>query len=153
MARVNKPSVVIDTNLLISALISKGNSSPYKIVKAWRNDRFFLVVSEDIIDEVRNVFRRDKIYKKYKILQDEREEFIAELKNSTNPVKSVRITKLPIHSRDRKDDILLACALAGNCDYLITGDEDLLVLNRREELGTLKIIKAAEFLNILSNSE
>jgi hypothetical protein len=41
---------------------------------------------------------------------------------------------LPIHSRDEKDDALLACAFGGNCDYLVTGDEDLLVLNGKKRI-------------------
>jgi hypothetical protein len=43
--------------------------------------------------------------------------------------------------------ILLACALGGKCDYLITGDEDLLVLNGKEEVGKLQIIKVGAFLH------
>ncbi len=41
----------------------------------------------------------------------------------------------------------MSASLAGNCAYLITGDEDLLVQNGKQELSNLKIIKAAEFLN------
>ena len=103
-------------------------------------------MSEDLIDEVENVLKREKIYNKYNISPEEVTEFISELQNSTNFITPLNLEALPIHSRDAKDDIMLACALAGKCDYLITGDEDLLILDGRRELGSLKIIKAAEFV-------
>ncbi len=146
MTKENKPLVVIDTNLLVSVLISKGDHIPHKLITAWRKDIFYLVITEEIIEELKRVLKREKIYKKYSISPEEIERFIAELQFSTQLVAPLRLEDLPIHSRDKKDDILLACTFAGKCDYLITGDEDLLVLNGRKELGKLKIIKAAEFL-------
>jgi predicted nucleic acid-binding protein len=56
------------------------------------------------------------------------------------------LDSLPLHSRDPKDDKLLALALGGNADYLITGDQDLLVLNDNPGLENLRIITAAVFL-------
>ena len=56
------------------------------------------------------------------------------------------LDSLPLHSRDPKDDKLLAVALGGNADYLITGDQDLLVLNDNPGLENLRIITAAVFL-------
>jgi predicted nucleic acid-binding protein len=69
-----------------------------------------------------------------------------ELAIAQEPSFSQLDTELPIHSRDTKDDKVLRCALMGKCDYLITGDEDLLILNGRAELGNLHIVKAADFL-------
>lgn len=146
MTKENKPTVVIDTNLLISSVIIKSNSLLHKLVTAWRKHSYRLVLSEEIVIEVENVLKREKIYRKYNILPEEIEEFISELRNSTDFVKPFDLDALPVHSRDVKDDKLLACALTGKCGYLITGDEDLLVLNGRAELGDLKIIKALEFL-------
>jgi putative PIN family toxin of toxin-antitoxin system len=142
----NKPTVVIDTNLFISAIIIKGNTNPHKLLTAWRNHTIQLMMSEVLITEIENVLKREKIYKKYSISQEEITTFIAELRFSTNIVIPLKIAALPICSRDEKDDKLLACALIENCDYLITGDEDLLILNGKKEIGGLKIIKAAEFL-------
>ena len=58
----------------------------------------------------------------------------------------IPLNSLPLHSRDPKDDKLLALALGGNADYLITGDNDLLVLEGHSEIGNLRIITAAAFL-------
>jgi putative PIN family toxin of toxin-antitoxin system len=146
MTRENKPTVVIDNNLLISALIRKGSNPPAQVVAAWRNHQFDLVMTGKLIDEVTMVLNREKIYKKYSLSTEEIEEFITELRFSARFVTPKKDETLPLHARDPKDDVLLASALGGGCDYLITGDEDLLILNGRAELGTLKIITAAEFL-------
>jgi putative PIN family toxin of toxin-antitoxin system len=146
MTSANKPTVVIDTNLLISALIRKGNHSPAQLVTAWRNHYFHLAMTSELISEVEMVLKREKISQKYALTPEEIEDFIAELRFSAQFVTPEKGEALPLHSRDQKDDILLACALGGDCDYLITGDEDLLILNGRPELGKLKIIKAADLL-------
>jgi len=54
-------------------------------------------------------------------------DFLAELRLSARIITPEKTATLPLHSRDLKDDPLLACALEGSCDYLITGDEDLLL--------------------------
>ena len=51
-------------------------------------------------------------------------------------------TVLPVVTRDAKDDYLLAYALVGQADYLVTGDEDLLVL---QEIEGLKIVNPTQF--------
>jgi uncharacterized protein len=142
----NKPTVVIDTNLFISAIINKKNTIPFTLITAWRNHQIQLFITESLIKEVETVLTREKIYKKYAISKKEIEKFITELRFSTTAISPTDIDFLPIRSRDPKDDKFLACALGGNCDYLITGDEDLLILNGKPELGKLQIIKAAEFL-------
>ena len=146
MGERNKPAIVIDTNLFISAIISKNNTIPYQLLLAWRNSRFQLITSDPLITEVEAVLKREKIYKKYNISQEEIAKLLRELRFSTKIVIPIEVNLLPIHSRDKKDDILLASALGGNCDYLITGDEDLLILDGHQKLGDLKIIKAEEFL-------
>ena len=56
----------------------------------------------------------------------------------------------PVSSRDPKDDPLLAVALSGHADYLITGDDDLLVLDGEPALGTLRIVTVRDFLQLLA---
>ena len=58
---------------------------------------------------------------------------------------------LPINVRDKKDEIIIATAMGGNADYLVTGDKDLLILKRSPKLGNLKIMTVKEFLSILNN--
>jgi uncharacterized protein len=53
---------------------------------------------------------------------------------------------IPAVTRDRKDDYLLAYAVVGAADYLVTGDEDLLVL---KHVGRLRIVSPPAFAGIL----
>ena len=60
-----------------------------------------------------------------------------------------RITQpIPALTRDPKDDYLIAYALVGGADFLVTGDADLLVL---KQIDSLKIVTAREFLARLGN--
>ena len=56
---------------------------------------------------------------------------------------------LPIHCRDPKDDPVLACALGGHADYIVTGDADLLELAGHPDLGALRILTPRVFLTLL----
>jgi len=50
---------------------------------------------------------------------------------------------VPAYTRDRKDDKSVACAIAGRAEYLVTVDEDILVLER---LGDARIVTPREFV-------
>ena len=63
------------------------------------------------------------------------------------------VCTLPVHVRDPKDAKILALALGGNADYLVTGDDDLLVLNGDPRLGKLQIVTVHTFLTVLQSSE
>ncbi len=56
------------------------------------------------------------------------------------------VEEIPAVTRDAKDDYLIAYALVGECDYLVTGDPDVLVI---EKIGKLQIVNPAEFQRIL----
>jgi uncharacterized protein len=54
------------------------------------------------------------------------------------------------YTRDPKDDNLVVYGVVNEADYLITGDADLLVLNR---IGRMEIVKPSRFLAILRESK
>lgn len=117
--------VILDTNILISALIAS-HSSPARLVDAWLDSRFILVSHALQIEEFRDVSRREKMRD---LIQPSRAgrlvnriAAIAELPDSLPPVE---------RSRDPRDDFLLALCEAGKVDRLVTGDkDDLLALGR-----------------------
>jgi uncharacterized protein len=133
--------VILDTGILISALITAG-TPPDRIYQAWRKKRFQLITSQWQLDE----FRRASRYSKLK-------EFIkpAEAGSLVNGLKheALVLEVLPRVdlSRDPGDNPLLAMAMAGHADYLVTGDRrGLLVLKKVE---TTRIVTAREFLKVL----
>lgn len=66
----------------------------------------------------------------------------------TTAVQAPLKGNLPVTVRDPEDGHILAAALGGEADYLVTGDEDLLVLNNTQLLGKLRIISVVEFLKL-----
>ena len=140
----NKPRVVIDTNIFISAIIRGG--TPYKLLKAWEEDKISLLISENIFQEIEEVLNRKKINQKYQLKKQEIQLVLEGIKLNAVFVRPLEESGLPIHCRDQKDDKLLACALGGNATHLITGDKDLLMLHRNKKLKKLVILTVADFL-------
>lgn len=145
MSKENKLRVVIDTNLVISGTISP-KSIPSQLLTSWAIGNFSWLLTEQTYDEIKEVLSRDKIKNRYHIDEIKIKTLLNNLAVGAEFITPFSEEALLIHTRDIKDDKFLACALGGGCDYLITGDEDLLVLNGRAELGKLQIVKAAEFL-------
>jgi uncharacterized protein len=129
--------VVLDTNILVSALISK-SAAPYAIYQAWRDKKLELLTCEAQLNEVREVTRRIAIATRIKPSE------AGLLMNSLRHLATMQ-TDLPVvqRSSDPKDDFLLALAQSGKAEYLMTGDKSGL-LALRNHVGT-KIVSASWF--------
>lgn len=58
--------------------------------------------------------------------------------------------RLPVALRDKNDERTLAAALGAKADFLVTGDDDLLVLRGEPRLRGLRLVTAREFLGLLA---
>ncbi len=139
--------VVLDTNVLISGLFGIKNSPSSQILEAYRNQEIILVSSPAILEEVGEVINRERIVNLIKMDVNERADFMDKLIERSDVVSGKQL--LEEVSRDIKDDKLLACAVEAKADYIITGDEDLLVLKNYQGI---KIISPREFLAVLTKS-
>ena len=131
--------VVVDTNVVLSSVFWQG--APYELMSRGLNNEFELVTSPQIIDEV-----AEKLSVKFAYPEDQITVIVDVMMSLFHVVDTTSVFK---HSRDANDDMVLACAVDGAADYLITGDKDLLVLN---EFNGVKIIAAKEFLAILDKT-
>ncbi|QJR06218.1 putative toxin-antitoxin system toxin component, PIN family (plasmid) [Sphingobium yanoikuyae] len=130
--------VVVDTNVLISALLS-GRSPPGQIVTLWREGRFALLTSQEQLDELARVTRYPKIRERLSPA------LAGRLVNELRDV-AVMVTDLPrvMACADPYDNFLLAMIIAGSADHLVTGDKrDLLSMVRYEGA---RIIAVRDFL-------
>lgn len=119
---------VVDTNILIRALIKpRGSVGP--ILADLAEGRYTAVYSEPMLDELVAKLALPRIRVKYAIDQETIETTLALLAIRGELVHPTHRVKI---SRDPKDDMLIEAAIAGHADFLITGDEDLLVLKRHE---------------------
>ncbi len=108
--------VIIDINVLVSAVIRDGIP---EIVIQFIVDRpeFEWIVSQEIITEYIEVLQR----RKFKLSEEIQQEWIDLLQTVT---KLIEVNIKIDFPRDRKDAKFLACAIAANTDFLITGDQD-----------------------------
>lgn len=147
MPRTKRVRVVLDTNLIISAALIP-QSPPDRLFQLWLKDSFDLLLSKEQLEEIKAASKKGKLTS-YPLFSDRIVEFIQNLEFAAELVKSVPEVDLPVHSRDPKDDYILAASLGGKADYLITGDEDLLVMNTNPGLGKLKIVSVRQFLSVI----
>src|SRR5690242_19264061 len=104
------PSVVINTNVLVSGVIVPlGN--PHRLLTAWEHDAFTLVTSPELIEERDNVLHRQRIGRKYPLPEEQVQAVVTRLHTSARKVTP--LSHVPLHSRDPKDTVFLAVALAG----------------------------------------
>ena len=133
---MNKLQFVIDTNVLVSSILIKKSSSDFVLKKA--RSLGILLFSEATFQELQTTLSRSK-FDRYVSLQV-RSEFIFRLRLESELVEIVERVDL---CRDEKDNKFLEVAINGKADYLITGDNDLLVLRPFQDV---KIMTINEFL-------
>jgi len=134
-----KTHYVFDTNVIVSALLFKQS----KPAQAFRTalDRGRILLSRPVLKELNEVLARKKL-KPY-LLPEEREQFIIALLRESIFIdikESIQIC------RDHKDDKFLELAVNGGAACIVSGDEDLLILNPFRDIS---IINPDEFLNSL----
>lgn len=140
----NDIRVVVDTNVLVSGLFGIKNSPSSLVLSSIRTQKVILVTSPLILEEIGEVINRERIVKLTRMSPEERAAFLEELIERSDVTEGRQLSKLV--GRDIKDDKFLACTFEAKAEFLITGDDDLLVLKVYE--GT-RIVTPREFLEIL----
>jgi putative PIN family toxin of toxin-antitoxin system len=130
--------VVLDTNILISALLFKGELS--RILGLWQEGKMVPIISRETFDELKLVLE----YPKFSLSRTEIESLIRreilpffEVVNVSEHVKGV--------CRDPGDDKFISCAISASADFIVTGDKDLSVLKKYQ---FVRIIQASEFMKM-----
>ena len=131
--------VVLDTNVLISVLISPHNP-PDLILQSWLAGDFELLSSEDQLEEIRRVSRYAHLQP---FLQPHRVELII---NRMRSLATIVKPGAPIseEARDPDDNFLIAICEAGSANNLVTGDQRAGLLERRH-IGATEVLTAAQF--------
>ncbi len=126
---------VIDTNIIISGIFWKGN--PNRILNLWKNGNILNHTTVSIVNEIADTLRNFR-----KRLPEEDIYYWSSLiiENSV-VIDENRIVKNL--SRDVKDNKFICCAIISQAEYLITGDSDLLIL---EKIENTKIVTPSQFL-------
>jgi uncharacterized protein len=137
--------VILDTNILLSALISPHGTAD-QIYRAWRRGKFILVSSEIQLDELKRASRYPKLSC---ILRPH--EVGTMINNLQNAIILDHLPIQTIEALDPHDTFLLAMATASGADYLITGDHRSGLIQQKTIANT-QIVTAATFcLKILKH--
>jgi putative PIN family toxin of toxin-antitoxin system len=139
--------VVLDTNVFVSALLVP-DSPPARILEFALEGILRLVMSPGIIKEIGSVFnypRLRKSMKKHRLTDAEVAETIFKILKIATITPGAEIA--PGASQDPADDMVLSCAVEGQADFILSGDQDLIKL---ESYQLIKILTPATFLEMIA---
>jgi putative PIN family toxin of toxin-antitoxin system len=113
--------VVLDTNILVSAMIASAGN-PAAIVNAWLGGKFTLPTCAEHVDKLRATLQKPRVAKLIKPRKAGR--LVNQIKELAWDVGEFPDVE---RSTDPTDDFLLATSEAGQADYVVTGDKDILL--------------------------
>lgn len=132
--------VVLDTNILISAILFGGK--PRRILNLALRGEIKVCVSEPILEELKGVLRRPKFGFGAEVIQTILTELIG-LADFVHPSQKIKIV-----AEDSDDNRIIECALEARADYIITGDSHLLNLVRFKDILIVTPDKFLEKLRV-----
>lgn len=125
---------VLDTNVLISGVVFGGK--PREILEMVRNKELLGITSPILLAELGDVLSKKIVYPKSKVLQVEKK--MRKTFRVVHPIKSISAVA------DDDDNRVLEAAIEGKCEYIVTGDKDLLDL---ESYKGIRILTPTGFLD------
>lgn len=134
--------IVLDTNILISALVSDKGASAHILARCQAGE-LELLISPDSMAELRRVLTYPRIRKRVKYSDEQIERFAAFLAQFA--IVLTPPTEIHIVAADADDDKFVALALTGEAQYLVSGDDHLLSIGQYQGI---KILKPAAFLRL-----
>ncbi len=132
--------VVVDTNVLVSGIFWAG--TPCKVLEAWASDTFAVCGSAEILEEYFEVIDRLSVRCGREDLARRWKVYLFDHIDMVEPIHSFN------DCRDPDDAKFVECALAGNAAYIVSGDDDLLVL---ANIGGIEILTPAQFLKAVES--
>ena len=132
---------VLDTNVVVSALLFEGRSS--RLVPLWQQRKFLPIISRAVLEE----YLRVLAYPKFELTAEEVKQVVHEFlpyAEVTSPKARVKVVR-----RDPADNKFLECAVAGKAQYVVSGDQDLLSLR---SFRGIPVVTVSEFLAIVEGT-
>jgi uncharacterized protein len=139
--------VTLDTNVLVSAFISR-QGNPARILEIITTfDEFSLVLSEEILTEFKDVLNRAEVSERFHYSQKDVEDYATAVRDVATVIDIQ--SKFRIVKEDPKDDIILQTAVDGKVDFVVSGDGHL---KQIKEFRNVKIVNPKQFLLIIVTS-
>lgn len=135
--------VVLDANVFVSAALEP-LGHPARIVRAWRDGVIDLVSSQAIIDEIAEVLRRPRIRGRHQWTDEQIDSLMETMR--TLAVLTPGLLHVRAVDADPDDDMYLACALEGEAEYIVSGDDHLIGL---ADYYGVRIVSPMQFAALL----
>ena len=138
--------VLLDANVYIGYMLAPDTPGTIQqLMSAALEGRYMLLLPEELLREMSEALSRKETLSR-RTNPEDRQKLLTRFTEIAEKIETIR-EDIPTVTRDRKDDYLLAYAVIGQVDYLVTGDMDLLVL---DPVGPVRIVRPADFLAVLS---
>ena len=134
-------TAVFDTNILFSATGWRGN--PFQCVERVRAGEIQAVTCPELVEEL-----AEKLELRLHFSAEQVAETLADYLGFLRVVQIPKV--LNAVSRDPEDNMVLECAIEGQAQYVVSGDNDLLVL---KEFRGIQIVRASDFLKVLADAK
>ncbi len=140
-------TAVLDTNVLASGVVGFRNpaSVPGRLLRAWRQSHFELIVSDPILTELSRTLAKPYFRHRLTAQQLRRAQRLLRRRAALVDITTV-VTGVATHA---EDDLILATAVSARAQYLVTGDHQLRFLGSHCNTA---ILSPREFLNTLAES-
>ena len=133
---------VLDTNVVVSGLLI-AHGQPAAILAAWRERRFQLITSEPLLRELAGVLSRPSLSRRIGRSDEDVATFLADFAQAAIVVEPTE--RLAVVA-DEADNRVIEAAMAGEADFMVSGDQGLLALHEYHEIP---IVRASRFAAIL----
>ena len=137
---------VLDSSVLVSGFLTQGGATA-TLLGRHRQGAFILCCSPWIVEETERALRRPRNLNRYRYQPEDVRQFLDGLAGSAQFFPDA--PEVPAVTRDPSDDQVIASALAARAEYLVTGDQDMLVLT---EYRGIRIVTPRQFLDLLHAS-
>lgn len=134
-----KLRIVLDTNVWLSGLVFGGQ--PERLLRLFVDDQVIVVISEELLSELRRI-----VNQKFPLYVPQLKLLEASIRKDAELVK-LGNKKVTV-SRDQDDNKVIETALIGKCSHIVSGDKDLLVIEKYHDLS---IMTPDEFLRKMSS--
>jgi uncharacterized protein len=131
--------LVLDTNIVVSALLWKG--SPRRLLRVATIARVALFTSDPLLAELAEVLSRSKFEKNVAALGVSSNQLFETYARQAEMVQPVDVPRI---APDLDDDVVIGTALAANADFLVTGDRALLSVAKYEDMRIVSVREALD---------
>ena len=135
---MTRPRLVLDTNVLVSAFLWRG--TPGRLIELAGDQTIQPVTSAALLDELAATLAKRKLAKHVTATGLTVSQLVAGFKRLAMTVSARQLDERV--SRDIDDDAVLACALAARAQFIVSGDEDLLVLGAFKGIPIITVAMA-----------